>query len=108
MAKLPTQQEIIIVNGTQFANRQYCEQHNSNSNSYLSQHEKLKEACWNGMLKDMMPELFFKFTPDVKLFMWQMRECENVTTMEMSEEPSELDFYASIDPYCFMELQEYN
>jgi len=108
MAKLPTQQEIIIVNGTQFANRQYCEQNNTSNNNYLSQHEKLKEACWNGLLKDMMPELFFNFTPDVKLFLWQMRECENIITLEMSENPIELDYYASIDPYCFMEIQEYN
>ena len=55
-----------------------------------------------------MPELFFMFTPDVKLYLWQMRECENLLTLEMSEEPIELDFYASIDPYSFMEIQEYN
>ena len=109
MARLSTQQEVILVNGTGFANRQYCEKNPSNNGkNYLSQHEKLKEACWNGMLKELMPELFFMFTPDVKLYLWQMRECENLLTLEMSEEPIELDFYASIDPYSFMEIQEYN
>ena len=52
MARLSTQQEVILVNGTGFANRQYCEKNPSNNGkNYLSQHEKLKEACWNGMLK---------------------------------------------------------
>jgi hypothetical protein len=108
MAKLTTQQEVILVQGTGFTNRQYCEKTPPSNNNYLSQNEKLKQACWNGMLKDMMPELFFMFTPDVKLYLWQMRECEKLLTLEMSEEPTELDYYASIDPYCFMEIQEYN
>jgi len=109
MAKLTTQQEIIIIQGTSFANRQYAEKAPPTvNNNYLTQHEKLKEACWNGMLKNIMPELFYMFTPDTKLFLWQMRECEKLLTLEMSEEPTPLDYYTSIDPYCFMEIQEYN
>jgi hypothetical protein len=48
------------------------------------------------------------FTSDTNLFLWQMREGEKVITMELSEEPTELDFHASIDPYIFMEIQQYN
>ena len=55
MAKLTTQQEIIIIQGTSFANRQYAEKAPpSLNNNYLTQHEKLKEACWNGMLKNII------------------------------------------------------
>ncbi len=109
MARLTTQQEIILIQGTGFANRQYAEKTPpTNTNNYLSKHETLKQACWNGMLKDLMPELFFMFSPDTKLYLWQMRECEKLLTLEMSEEPTELDYYTSIDPYCFMEVQEYN
>lgn len=108
MAKLTTQQEIILIQGTSFANRQYSEKAPPINKNYLTQHEKLKEACWNGMLKNIMPELFFMFTPDTKLYLWQMRECEKLLTLEMSEEPTPLDYYNSIDPYCFMEVQEYN
>ena len=109
MAKLLPQQEVLLVNGTSFACRQYAEKNRPVlSDNYLTQHEKLKEACWNGMLKSMIPELFFLFTPDIKLYLWQMRECENLLTLEMSEEPTELDYYSSIDPYCFMETQLYN
>lgn len=108
MARLTTQQEIIMVNGTGFAKRQYAEKKPSQAINHKSQPDQFKQACWNGDLKEIMPELFFMFPSDVKLFMWQMRDCENIFTMEMSEEPTELDFYASIDPYCFMEVQEYN
>ena len=107
MARLTTQQEIIMVNGTGFANRQYALKNPSQSKNIASQ-DVFKQACWNGELKEILPELFFMFPTDTKLFMWQMRECENIFSMEMSEEPTELDFYNSIDPYCFMEVQEYN
>ena len=109
MPRLTTHQEVVLVQGTKFANRQYAENNSKpNTNNYLSQHEKLKDACWNGQLKEMMPELFYMFTSDTNLFLWQMREGEKVITMELSEEPTELDFHASIDPYIFMEIQEYN
>jgi hypothetical protein len=109
MSRLSTLQEVILLNDTGFANRQFVEQNpQRNPNNYLSKHENLKAACWNGELQNLIPEIFFMFTPDTKLFLWQMRECENMMTLEMSEEPSPLDAYASIDPYVFMEIQEYN
>jgi hypothetical protein len=103
-----TQQEVLLVTGSGFANRQYCEKDGTENAKNLSQPEKLKEACWNGLLKDMLPELFFLTRPDAKLFLWQMRECQNVLALEMAEEPCEIDYYASIDPYCFMEMQGFS
>jgi hypothetical protein len=111
MSRLNTHQEILLVQGTGFASRQFCENKETKAGvagNYLTQHEKLKEACWNGQLKDMIPELFFHFPEDSKMYMWQMREGEGLLTMEMSEEPSELDFQASIDPYIVMEIQLMN
>ena len=109
MPRLSTLQEVMIVNESGFAKRQYTEKKpDIKKESRLSGNDALKNACWNGELKNMMPEIFFMFAPDTKLFLWQMRECENVMTLEMSEEPVPLDFYSSIDPYCFMEIQEYN
>jgi hypothetical protein len=101
-------QEVIIVSESRFANREYCEHRPELNGKKAEKNASLKEACWNGQLKDLLPEIFLHFSPDTKLFLWQMRECKNVVTMEMAERPVELDFTTSIDPYCFMELQEYN
>ena len=101
-------QEVIIVSGSRFANREYCEKNPQVNGQTPERNASLKEACWNGQLKDLLPEIFLHFTSDTKLFLWQMRECKNVVTMELAERPVELDFTTSIDPYCFMELQEYN
>lgn len=107
MPKLSQLQEVIIVSATQFTTKQYIENKSPQSVG-TSSSETLKKACWNGMLKEMLPELFIPFSPDTQLFLWQMRECKNVFTLEMAENPTDLDFEMSIDPYCFMELQNYN
>jgi hypothetical protein len=109
MSRLNAHQEIILVQGSRFANRHFAEQKKTaHSNNHSAQNEQLKDACWNGMLKEMMPELFLPFPENSKLYMWQMREGEGVLAMEMAEEPNELDFQASIDPFIIMEIQQYN
>ena len=108
MAQQSTQQEIILVSGSGFASRQYCERDGSENAKNLSQSEKFKEACWNGLLKDILPELFYMSGPDAKLYLWQMRECQHILALEMAERPGAIDFHASIDPYCFLETQGYS
>lgn len=108
MANNHTQQEILLITGSRFANRQYSEKDSSENGKNLSQEEKLREACWNGMLKEMLPELFFMMGSDVKLFLWQMREAHHLLALQMAEQPADVDCYASIDPYCFMEKQGYS
>ena len=108
MQHLPPLQEIIIVSSSQFAGKSYIEKNRHGDDNKESPKISLKDACWNGMLKDILPELFLHFSKEDNLFLWQLRECRNVLTMELSEKPGDLDFQASIDPYCFLELQEYN
>ena len=98
-------QEVVIVSGTEFTNRENYRNYQTN---HHHPHLSLKEACWNGQLKEMMPEIFNDFSKDTTLFLWHMKECNNIFTMELAESPNQIDFSKSIDPYLFMELQEYN
>ena len=108
MAQTSTQQEVLLVTNSGFASRQYCEKDGNEHAKNLPQPEKLKEACWNGLLKEILPELFYMSGPDARLYLWQMRECQHMLALEMAEEPCDIDFHASIDPYCFMEMQGYS
>jgi hypothetical protein len=100
MKNSTTQQEVLLVTGTGFAFRQYCDK--DSTTAPLSAHDSLKNACWNGMLKDILPEVFMLSDPEAKLYLWQMREAHQFLALEMGEQPSEIDKYFSIDPYCFM------
>lgn len=103
-----TQQEIILITGTGFASRQYSEKDISENFRNLSQDEKLREACWNGMLKDMLPEIFLMNSNHAHMYLWQMREAHHMLAMQMAEEPVEVDYHSSIDPYCFMTIQGFS
>lgn len=107
MTQNSTQQEVLLVTGSRFASRQYYEKDSAEHSKNLSQEERLKEACWNGLLKEILPEVFF-MTWNANLYLWQMREAQNFLALEMSEEPVNIDYHASIDPYCFMATQGYS
>ena len=108
MTNNSTQQEVLLITGTGFASRQYSERDSNENAKNLSHEEKLREACWNGMLKDMLPEVFLMSGPDAKLFLWQMREAHHLLALQMAEQLVEVDYYNSIDPYCFMQTQGFS
>ena len=104
MPKTRPLQEIILVNGTNFANRVYTEKKpNPPFNNFIEQNRQFKEDCSGAHLKCALPELFRTIDPEVQLYLWQMREYDNTFVLEMSEEPMGINIYKSIDPYIFME-----
>ncbi|MEO5891964.1 MAG: hypothetical protein ABIQ31_17080 [Ferruginibacter sp.] len=102
------QQEVLLMTGTGFASRQYAERDSPANAKNLPENEKLKDACWNGLLKEMLPEIFVFNDPGVKLYLWQVREANRFFALEMSEFPIGVDKHLSIDPYRFMEVKLYN
>ena len=103
-----TQQEVLLMTGTGFASRQYSERDTPGNSKNLPEDEKLKDACWNGLLKEMLPEVFLFRDPTVKLYLWQVREANRFFALEMSEYPIGINKYLSIDPYRFMEVKVFN
>lgn len=103
-----TQQEILLMTGTGFVSRQYSESDDAGNSKSLSGNEKLKDDCWSGLLKEMLPEVFLPGEPDEKLFLWQVREANQFVALEMSEYPTGVNKYLSIDPYRFMDVQQNN
>lgn len=104
MSRYLNQQEVILITESRFANRQHLEKDAEQSKQ--SQDEKFREACWNGALKEMLPEIFLMSEEPAKLFLWQMREAQHLLALQMAEYPLEVDKVNSIDPYCFLEKLE--
>jgi hypothetical protein len=96
------QQEILLLTGTTFSQRQLCE-NDSKGDSNLSESEKLEEACWTGLLNELLPEII----TNKKLCIWQIGDTESSLQIELSEYPSgEKQF--SINPYYFLRTTGYN
>ena len=94
-----TQQEILLITGTRFSSRQ-CWQKINDSPRLASEADQLQDACWDGLLKEMLPEIC---TTDKNIFLWQIRQNKCGLEIELGELPSEIDSYYSIDPYIMLE-----
>ncbi len=98
-----TQQEIILLTGTTFSAREWCEREGNKENN-LSDKEQLEEACWNGLLPEMLPEVYLQ-DEDHKLFLWQIKECKSFIEIGLGETPESVEGRFSIDPYSFLSFQ---
>jgi hypothetical protein len=99
------QQEILLMTGTKFTSRQCWQKNNSEKENFLSESDELQDACWNGLLREMLPEICEK---NRKLYLWQIKENKSCIDIELGELPSPLEAYFSIDPYTFLAVQSEN
>ena len=98
------QQEIFLITGTHFSSRQCWQKLNENDH-VGSEADQLQDACWNGLLRNMLPEIVEN---NKELYLWQIRENKSGIEIELGELPSEIEAYFSIDPYLFAESQLLN
>ena len=96
-----TQQEILLITGTKFSEREWAEKIVEDKNK-LSATEKLEDACWNGLLDEMLPELIQKTEDGKKLFLWNVRNCKSFLEIELSDSSPVIERENSIDPYLFV------
>ena len=101
METTSTQQEILLITGTKFAEREWAEKITEDKNK-LSATEKLEDACWNGLLGELLPELVQKTTEGKNLFLWNIRQCRSFLEIELSESSPVIERENSIDPYLFV------
>ena len=100
-----TQREILLMTGTTYLSREWCGR--DENKSQLSPKEMLEEACWNGLIKEIIPELFRK-EEENNLYLWQIKSGSSFLELDLAEYPEEKDKYFSIDPYSFLGLQSEN
>ena len=84
MKRNSTQQEILLLTGTHFTSRQWSTKDDIVSDN-LSEEEKLEEACWNGLLPEMLPELYRQPIGTKQLFVWQIKEGASFLELELGE-----------------------
>ena len=97
-----TQQEILLLTGTRFSGRQQYQEMDPGSSDNLTGNERLEEACWNGLLYDMLPEISAKAADGKNLRLWQIRASESFLELELGESPEIKDNDFSIDPPCVL------
>lgn len=102
------QQEILLVTTSTFSKRQWCKQQDVNRNRHQDPTDQLEEACWNGLLSEMLPEVLEKPVSGGRLYLWHIRQGATVLQIELSEQPPRVDELFSINPSLFLPTMEYN
>jgi len=97
-----TQQEVLLNTDTQFAHRQWADKDAKGSDD-LTAIEKLEKACWDRLVKELIPELDITLESNKKLWLWQVHETRSFLALDFYESPGPKDKEASIDPYLFMD-----
>ena len=99
-----TQQEILLLTGTTFSKREWIEKISGKKNN-LTEIEQLEEACWNGLLHELLPEIYAHPEGNNKLFLWQIKQGKSFIDLELGDVSEETDKELSIDPYSFLRFQ---
>jgi len=108
MKQYAMQQEILLMLGTSFSSMEYLEKDDSGNLNHLSEKEKLEQACWNGLLREMLPEIFEQGEGSTNLYLWQIKTASHFLELELGQSYQTTDAYFSIDPYCFLETEHYS
>ena len=107
MKDISTQQEILLVTGTSFSKRQWSEKDPSDDHPVTEQ-EQLEKACWDGLLKELLPEIFKKNDDGRELYLWQISEAGSFIELELCDHPESFEKIYSINPYYFLSAKDYN
>lgn len=102
MEQTYTQQEVLLNTDTQFAHRQWADK-DAKGTANLSAIEKLEKACWDGLVKELIPELDITLETNKKLWLWQVHETRSFLALDFYEYPCPKEAEVSIDPYLFLD-----
>lgn len=103
-----TQQEVLLLTGTRFSARQGVDNDAMVSGPDTNANALLEQACWNGMLPTMLPEICGPALTDKPVYIWKIREGSAFLEVEISDVPRDIDAYFSLDPYAYALTRNYN
>src|SRR5687767_177473 len=103
-----TQQEVLLMTGTSFSARQHINNDEHPQGKIADENARLEEACWNGLLPAMLPEICSTIPLDKPVYIWKIREGAAFLEVEISDVPRDIDGYYSLDPYAYALTRNYN
>ena len=97
------QQEIMLLTSTSFSQKKLSENNCNAETKNFSEIEKLEDACWKGLLNELLPEVI----TNKKLGISQIGNTEFSLHIELSRYPLIAAMF-SINPSYFLATTAYN
>ncbi|MBK8609461.1 MAG: hypothetical protein IPL84_05830 [Chitinophagaceae bacterium] len=102
MNKTSTNREILLINESSYFKRDWCELNSNKNDKQLSQKEQLIKLCWNGMLKEIIPEICQTEPGNKPLTLWEINESGNMLDLRFGNMDVEMNDEWSINPYVYL------
>ena len=104
MKKIFSNLEILLQTNSSFFKRDWCELSSNKNDKQLSQKEQLINLCWNGMLKEMIPEILETAAGIKPLTLWEINESGNMLDLRYGDIDEEMNNEWSINPYVYLTI----
>lgn len=101
MNSISTNQEILLLSNSTFLKRDWAERNTTESNKKLSQNEQLIQHCWNGMLKELIPEIMETGRSKKQLSLWEVNELDHLIDLRYGDYDEFINNELSVNPYVF-------
>lgn len=102
MKKITTSREILLLPKSNFFQRDWCELNNGDHSKKLSPKEQLIQICWNGLLREIIPEICETGEGNKPLTLWEINESGNLLDLRYGDFNQELNDEWSINPYVYL------
>ena len=95
--------ELLVFTTTSLSRKVLCETNNNDKNENISLAEKLEQACWDGLLNEMFPEIIDSgSTLSPKMFIWGIYPGKSYLLIDLADTSFAIDSVRSVDPYLFL------
>ena len=94
--------EILLQTNSSYFKRDWVELKGKTNDKQLSQKEQLIQLCWNGMLKEMIPEILQTELGKKPLTLWEINESGNMLDLRYGDFNEGMNDEWSVNPYVFL------
>jgi hypothetical protein len=100
-------QEILLMIKA-FSKKELCARDASKSFHHQSCAEQLEEACWNGLLDELLSGIIEKAPAEKRPCIWRVQQGKSFIEIELCNAPEATDKCLSVDPYIFLPIMLQN
>ena len=104
MKTVSTIQEILLMTTSTFAKKQLCELNSPERRGPVNPAEQLEEACWNGLLDELLDGIIERTASGKRLCLWHTQQRASFLEIELCEDLQFTERYLSINPYNFLSV----
>ena len=97
-----TRQEIILISHSSLGKLSFCRIKDEQA-ARLSITEKLEQACWDGLLPNLLPGIV-----DADCLVWKIETAEKFICISLGPDPGSIPLEITIDPFSIIRQSPLN